>query len=50
MSQFIEEIISKNTLGNEGYLLQKGLIPLSDPELQKIRNDTEIILKKSNLN
>ncbi len=46
MSQFIEEIISKNTLGNEGYLLQKGLIPLSDLELQKIRNDTEIILKK----
>ena len=45
MSQFIEEIISKNTLGNEGYLLQKGLIPLSDLELQKIRNDTEIILK-----
>jgi len=45
MRQFIEEIISKNTLGNEGYLLQKGLIPLTDLELQKVRDETEFNLK-----
>ena len=45
MRQFIEEIISKNTLGNEGYLLQKGLIPLTDLELQAVKEQIEIDLK-----
>lgn len=34
--QFISEIISSNTLGKEGYLMHKGLIPLSDFELAKV--------------
>jgi phosphate transport system substrate-binding protein len=39
MREFIEEIISKNTIGNDGYLLQKGLIPLTDFEMKKVRDD-----------
>lgn len=39
MAQFIQEIISKNTIGNDGYLLQKGLIPLTDLELKKVRDE-----------
>ena len=38
MPEFIKEIISQNTLGNEGYLLQKGLIPLTDSELKKVQS------------
>ncbi len=39
MKEFVLEIISKNTLGNDGYLLQKGLIPLTDLELKKVRDE-----------
>jgi len=45
MRQFIGEIISNNTLGFEGYLLQKGLIPLTDLELKNVRDEVEINLK-----
>lgn len=40
MKEFILEIISPNTLGFDGYLLQKGLIPLTDSELNSVRNKT----------
>jgi phosphate transport system substrate-binding protein len=43
MKEFIAEIVSKNTLGNEGYLLQNGLIPLSNQEIEKI----EVGLRKN---
>ena len=36
MSEFIAEIVNKNTLGNQGYLLQTGLLPLSDQEIAKM--------------
>ena len=39
MREFIAEIISKNTIGADGYLLQKGLIPLTDLELKKVRDE-----------
>ncbi len=39
MKEFVQEIISKNTVGNDGYLLQKGLIPLTDLELKKVRDE-----------
>lgn len=39
MREFAQEIISKDTIGNEGYLLQKGLIPLTDSELKKVRDE-----------
>jgi len=43
MKEFIAEIVNKNTLGNEGYLLQAGLIPLSNQEIEKI----EVGLRKN---
>jgi phosphate transport system substrate-binding protein len=43
MKEFIAEIVNKNTLGNEGYLLQTGLIPLSNQEIEKI----EVGLRKN---
>lgn len=39
MRDFIAEIISKNTVGKDGYLLQKGLIPLTDSEMKKVRDE-----------
>jgi phosphate transport system substrate-binding protein len=39
MREFAQEIISKNTIGSDGYLLQKGLIPLTDLELKKVRDE-----------
>lgn len=39
MREFIAEIISVNTIGSDGYLLQKGLIPLTDLELKKVRSE-----------
>ncbi len=39
MKEFIHEIISENTIGKDGYLLQKGLIPLSDFELKQVQNE-----------
>ena len=39
MREFVKEIISKDTIGPEGYLLQKGLIPLTDLELKKVGDE-----------
>lgn len=39
MREFVREIISKNTIGKDGYLLQKGLIPLGDDEMKRVGND-----------
>jgi len=39
MKEFIREIVGKNALGSGGYLVQKGLIPLSDSELKKLRDE-----------
>jgi len=38
MREFIEEIISKDTIGTDGYLLQKGLIPITELELKKVQH------------
>ncbi len=37
MKEFAKTILSKDTLGKDGYLSQKGLIPLSDYELRLMR-------------
>jgi phosphate transport system substrate-binding protein len=37
--EFTKEIISTNTIGNDGYLMQKGLIPLTTNELEKVRDE-----------
>lgn len=44
MKEFILEIISPNTIGFDGYLLQKGLIPLADSELKDARDKTMKLL------
>ncbi|MBM3579905.1 MAG: phosphate ABC transporter substrate-binding protein [Alphaproteobacteria bacterium] len=45
MREFVQEIISKNTIGKDGYLLQKGLIPLTDLEIKKARDGVVSALK-----
>lgn len=35
MREFIAEITNKNTIGPDGYLMQKGLVPLQSSELKK---------------
>jgi len=37
IKEFVLEIVSKNTIGNDGYLLQKGLIPLNENEVNEIQ-------------
>ena len=39
MREFVQEIISPNTVGIDGYLLQKGLIPLTNLEIKKVRDE-----------
>lgn len=39
MREFAYEIASKNTIGHDGYLMQKGLIPLTNSELEKVRSE-----------
>lgn len=41
MREFISEIISPDTIGIDGYLLQKGLIPLTDLELKKVADEVK---------
>ncbi|MBM5781816.1 MAG: phosphate ABC transporter substrate-binding protein [Pelagibacterales bacterium] len=41
MREFISEIISTDTVGKDGYLLQKGLIPLTDLEIQKVKDEVK---------
>ncbi|MBU6338545.1 MAG: substrate-binding domain-containing protein [Rickettsiales bacterium] len=36
MREFVNEIISKDTIGKDGYLLQKGLIPLTEEEFKNV--------------
>ncbi len=44
MKEFIRAIISQDTLGKDGYLVQKGLIPLTDSELKRLRGEILPIL------
>lgn len=41
MREFVMEIISPDTVGKDGYLLQKGLIPLTDFELKKVADEVK---------
>lgn len=45
MREFIKEIASADTIGKDGYLLQKGLIPLTDLELKKVEDELATVLK-----
>jgi phosphate transport system substrate-binding protein len=44
----LEEFTSENAFGDEGYLVDKGLIPLLEDERDAIRKQS-ISLKKLNL-
>ncbi len=37
MKEFVKEIISEETIGKEGYLTLKGIIPITDKEFKQIR-------------
>lgn len=37
MKEFIEEIVSEDALGEEGYLAERGLIPMTKKELEDVR-------------
>ena len=39
IKEMIMTIISKENIGNDGYLLEKGLVPLTDKEVTKIRKE-----------
>ena len=48
IKEFLEEFTSENAFGDEGYLVDKGLIPLLEGEREAIRKQS-ISLKKLNL-
>jgi phosphate transport system substrate-binding protein len=37
--EFIQEIVNRKTIGKNGYLLQTGLLPLSDQEIAKMEEE-----------
>jgi phosphate transport system substrate-binding protein len=37
VKEFAKEIVSEDTIGEEGYLVDRGLIPMTESEFQKIR-------------
>lgn len=39
MREFVKEILDEHTISNDGYLMQKGLIPLSDLEYNQVRDE-----------
>lgn len=45
MKEFTQEIVSNNTLGENGYLVQKGLIPLTNLEIKKESSKVSRALK-----
>ena len=44
MDEFIKEIIDKHTIGNRGYLVHNGLVPLSDKELEIVEQEIKDII------
>lgn len=41
IKEFLDEFTSKRAMGEEGYLVDRGLIPLSEEEYKKIAGDVE---------
>jgi phosphate transport system substrate-binding protein len=44
MREFVGEIASRDTIGKDGYLLQKGLIPLTEAEYKKVSLELKGVL------
>ncbi|MEO7775497.1 MAG: substrate-binding domain-containing protein [Steroidobacteraceae bacterium] len=40
IKEFLSEYVSDKSMGSEGYLADKGLVPLPGPSLAKVREDT----------
>ena len=47
ISEFVAEFTSEKAFGEDGYLVDKGLIPLPASERQKYRNDGKNLTKLS---
>lgn len=41
VKEYIEEFTSEDAMGEDGYLVDKGLIPLPTKELKQVRDDTD---------
>jgi phosphate transport system substrate-binding protein len=41
VKEYIEEFTSEDAMGEDGYLVDKGLIPLPKKELKQVRDDTD---------
>ena len=39
MKEFVGEIINEDAIGEEGYLIEKGLIPAHKDEIKKMRKE-----------
>ena len=39
MQEFMEEFVSDAAIGDYGYLLDRGLVPLESSTQEKVRND-----------
>ena len=39
IGEFIKELIGKETLGSKGYLINSGLVPLSDKEVLSLQKN-----------
>lgn len=47
LKEFVEELISNKAIGDEGYLIDKGLIPLTEEERTKLQQTIQKSLKNS---
>ncbi len=45
MKEFVKEMIDEDTIGEYGYIIERGLIPMGDEELFKIRRRTLKVLQ-----
>ena len=43
LKEFSKELVSENAIGEEGYLVERGLIPLNEAELKKTRDNVKKI-------
>lgn len=44
IQEFVNEYVSERAIGEDGYLLDRGLIPLAKKDLQKVRSDVKSLV------
>ena len=47
IQEFLLHFVSEDTIGEDGYLIDKGLIPLPEDELMKYQNDAKSLINMS---